>query len=388
MKIADVQTYPLMYMKDAPKIPRTFLLCKVTTDEGIVGWGEASSAYGHSYPLVVKEIIDHTLRRLIIGEDPCDVERLVSKMRIWIWGYLGTTGVSNQAIAAIEIALWDIIGKAAGMPLYKLLGANRDEIEIYATGAANFDVDYDWHREFFSRPLAAGFTGVKCRVGKSKDWDEGFVANIREFIGPDRKLFIDAYMTYTPETAFEMAQRFAQYKPYFFEEPVSQYDLESLSRITRESPIPVALGERVTSLYEFKNLRERGIGKIWQPDACIAGGISEAKKICALAESYSIECIPHIGGITAVGIAANLHLALSCRNVHQLEVDACAYQPLRDNILKDPIFDTDKITDGKLRPSNKPGLGIEIDEDMLKEFPYERGPVYPDYYPQYGSGIL
>ena len=113
MKIVDVQTYPLMYMKDAPKIPRTFLLCKVTTDEGLFGWGEASSAYGHSYPLVVKEIIDHTLKRLILGEDPSDIERLVSKMRIWIWGYLGTTGVSNQAIAAVEIALMDILGKRA-----------------------------------------------------------------------------------------------------------------------------------------------------------------------------------------------------------------------------------------------------------------------------------
>lgn len=388
MKIVDVQTYPLMYMKDAPKIPRTFLLCKVVTDEGLVGWGEASSAYGHSFPLVVKEIIDHTLSRLVIGEDPRNVEQLVSKMRTWIWGYLGTVGVSNQAIAAVEIALWDIIGKLSNQPVYKILGAYRDEIEIYATGCANFDVDYDWHREFFSRPLKAGFKGVKCRVGKSKDWDEAFVANIRDYIGPDKKLFIDAYMTYTPETAFEMAQRFAQYKPYFFEEPVSQYDLVSLSKITRESPVPIALGERVTSLYEFKNLHENGIGQIWQPDACIAGGISEAKKICSFAEAYSIECIPHIGGITAVGIAANLHLALSCRNVKQLEVDACEYQPLRDTILKDPIFNTDEITDGMLRPSSKPGLGIEIDEDMLEEFKYTRGPIYPDFYPQYGSGIL
>lgn len=388
MKIVDVVTYPLMYMKDAPKIPRSFLLCKVLTDEGLVGWGEASSAYGHSFPLVVKEIIDHTLKRLVIGEDPRDIEKLVNKMRMWIWGYLGPAGVSNQAIAAVEIALWDIMGKAAGMPVYKLLGARRNEIEIYATGATNFGVDYDWHREFFSRALKAGFKGVKCRVGKSRDWDEAFVANIREYIGPERKLFIDAYMTYKPDTAFEMANRFAQYKPYFFEEPVSQYDLTTLQKITEVSPVPIALGERVTSLYEFKNLYEKKIGSIWQPDATIAGGISEAKKICSFAEAYSIECIPHIGGLTAVGIAANLHLALSCQNVHQLEVDACAYQPLRDEILTEPVFDTDIITDGMLRPTDKPGLGIEIVEEELERFPYERGPIYPDFYPQYGTGIL
>lgn len=360
----------------------------VTTDEGLVGWGEASSAYGHSFPLVVKEIIDHTLKRLVIGEDPCDIERLTQKMRMWIWGYLGAAGVSNQAIAAVEIALWDIVGKKAGMPLYKLLGANRDAVEIYATGATNFGVDYAWHRNFFSRAIKAGFKGVKCRVGKSKDWDEGFVADIRDYIGPDKKLFIDAYMTYTPETAFEMAKRFAPYKPYFFEEPLSQHDLTSLERITRISPIPIALGERVTSLYKFKNLHDHGIGNIWRPDATIAGGISETKKICAYAEAYGIECIPHIGGLTAVGIAANLNLALSCRNVHQLEVDAAAYQPLRDSIITKPVFNTDNITDGMLRPSGKPGLGIEIDEEALKEFPYTRGPIYPDFYPQYGTGIL
>ena len=354
MKIAEIKTYPLMYMKESPKIPRTFLLCKITTDDGLVGWGEASSAYGHSYPLVVKEIIDHTLSRLVIGEDPRDIEKLVSKMRTWIWGYLGPVGVSNQAIAAVEIAMWDIVGKAAGQPVYKLLGAFR----------------------------------VKCRVGKSKDWDEAFVANIREFIGDNKKLFIDAYMTYTPETAFEMAGRFAGYKPYFFEEPISLYDLESLEKISKESPVPIALGERVTSLYEFKNLREKHIGQIWQPDACIAGGISEAKKICALGEAYSIECIPHIGGITAVGIAANLNLALSCRNVKQLEVDGAMLQPMRDDIIEDDIFNIARIKDGMLRPSGRPGLGIEIREDVLKDFKYERGPVYPDFYPQYGSGIL
>ena len=236
--------------------------------------------------------------------------------------------------------------------------------------------------------LEAGFKGVKCRVGKSKDWDEAFVANIREFIGDNKKLFIDAYMTYTPETAFEMAGRFAGYKPYFFEEPISQYDLESLEKISKESPVPIALGERVTSLYEFKNLREKHIGQIWQPDACIAGGISEAKKICALGEAYSIECIPHIGGITAVGIAANLNLALSCRNVKQLEVDGAMLQPMRDDIIEDDIFNIVRIKDGMLRPSGRPGLGIEIREDVLKDFKYERGPVYPDFYPQYGSGIL
>ena len=389
MKITDVKTYALMYMKESPALPRSFFLVKIETDEGIFGFGEASSAYGHNYPLVVKEIVDGTFRRILLGEEATDIERLVTKMRTYIWGYLGATGVACQAISAVEIALWDILGKAANLPVYKLLGADKHEVKVYSTGGANFTVDFDWHKRFFERNLKEGFTGIKIRVGKDKDWDEEFVRVVRDFVGKDINIMIDAYMTYRPDTAMEMAQRFAPYKPYFFEEPLSQHDLSSLERITRISPIPIALGERVCSHYAFKELIERKIGNIFQPDATIVGGIKECLAVCMTAEAFSIPCIPHIGGLSAVGYAANLHVALASRNVTMLELDGADHQPMRDEILKDPIFDTSKcLVNGKLRAPEKPGLGIDVDEAAFERFPYERGLVYPDVFPQYGAGQL
>ena len=209
MKITDVKSYVLMYVKKSPALPRSFYLVKIETDAGIFGFGEASSAYGHNYPLVVKEIVEGTFKRILIGEEATDIERLVTKMRTYVWGYLGATGVASQAISAIEIALWDILGKATNMPIYKLLGADKHEVDVYATGGANFSEGFDWHKRFFERNLKEGFTGIKIRVGKNKEWDEEFVKIIREFVGDDINIMIDAYMTYRPDTALEMAQRFS-----------------------------------------------------------------------------------------------------------------------------------------------------------------------------------
>lgn len=389
MKITDIKSYALMYMKESPALPRPFLLVKVETDCGVFGYGEASSAYGHSFPLVVQEIIDGIFKRILLGEDPVDIERLVTKMRTYIWGYLGAGGVATQAISAVEIALWDILGKVANMPIYKLLGADKREIEVYATGAANFEVDFEWHKKFFARNLKEGFKGVKIRVGKDKDWDEELVSTTRNFVGDDIKIMIDAYMTYRPSTATEMSERFVKYKPYFFEEPVSQHDLTSLANITRNSKIPIAIGERVGSLFAFKELIENRIGNIYQPDATIVGGIKECIAVCSMAEAFSIPCIPHIGGLSAIGYAANLHVSLASRNVDLLEVDGAEWQPMRDELLHEPIFDTSTcLTNGMLAAPDKPGLGISVNEDIFERYPYKRGLVYTDVFPQYGAGIL
>ncbi len=391
MKIVDVKTYPLMYWKDVPRIPRCFFLTKVMTDEGVFGFGEASSTYGHCYPLVVQEIVEGTFKRILVGEDPLRIEHLITKMRTYVWGYLGSSGVTCQAIAAVEIALWDILGKVANLPVYKLLGGDKEAIEVYACGTVKFDVDPTWHCEIFKEWLEKyGLKGVKIRVGKSKEWDEEFARVAREYIGPDKKLMIDAYMTYSPETAIEMAQRFAKYTPYFLEEPLPQDDTASLVRISRMSPVPIALGEHVTSLHGFKELVSLGIGNVFQPDVTISGGILEGMKICSMAEAFSVRCIPHIGGLTAVGIAANLHLALAHRNAKLLEIDVWEYQPLRDELLREPIFSMTDMSDGTMKAPGKPGLGIEINEEVLEKYPYKKGtPMYPeDFFPNYGAGRL
>lgn len=253
---------------------------------------------------------------------------------------------------------------------------------LYACGTVKFDVEPAWHCELLQKwKERFGLRGFKIRVGHSKAWDEAFAREARQTVGPDSKLMIDAYMTYSAETAAEMARRFAPYEPYFLEEPLPGEDYGALARLTRSSHIPIALGERVSTLFGFQQLLTNGVGNIFQPDVTIAGGMAEA---------FSVRCMPHIGGLTAVGIAANLHLALAHPNAKLLEVDPWEYQPLRDELLREPIFDLINLQDGKMPAPQKPGLGIDIDESVLAKYPFEPGtPMYPeDYFHNYGAGRL
>lgn len=389
MKIADVKVLKLGYEKDFPRIPRSFAVVRIETDSGIVGYGEASSSYGHAYPGVVKQIVEGILARVIRGEDPFAVERLIRKMRNYLWGYLGSDGVTAQAIGAVEIALWDIMGKSLNAPVYQLLGGAKDRVELYGTGTTYFEKDANWHCRFIDKALEKGFLGIKIRVGKDAgEWDINLVRTVREHIGEHVKLMVDAYATYTPATAIRMANLFKDYNVHFFEEPVPQSDIGSLARVAEVSPIPIAVGERIFTLQGFKEVVLRRAAHVLQPDAAICGGLIESKKICAIAEAFGFPVAVHIGGLTAIGIAANLHLAASTPGCSMLEYDLAPYQPLRDEILRDPVFCVDSITDGYLAVPQGPGLGIDVDETKFEQFQYQGDTIYPDLYPCYGAGEL
>jgi L-alanine-DL-glutamate epimerase-like enolase superfamily enzyme len=375
-------------MKDEPAIPRSFALVRVESDAGVVGWGEASSAYGHSYPLVVKEVIEGVLARALVGKEVFEIERRLFDMRRYATQFLGASGIVSQAIGGVEIALWDILGKAAGLPLYQLLGGRRSEVRLYGTGTTYFEMEPEWHAEYFATCLAHGFRGVKVRVGKSRDWDLSLVSTVREFIGDDIALYVDAFMSYSPQFALEMARRFDEYGVGFFEEPIRQEVLGGLTRLVERSPIPIAVGERLYSAREFQTVMQARAADVLQPDATIVGGLREALRVCELGALGGYRVIPHIGGLTAVGIAANLHLACASDAVSELEYDIGPHQPLRDEILLDPVLSLDSIDNGVLTPPGGGGLGIEIDEARLESFAYERGDVYPDIYPHYGAGDL
>jgi len=388
MKIKTVQVIPLGHMKDQPAIPRSFALVRIESDEGVVGWGEASSAYGHSYPLVVKEVVEGVLARALIGKNVFDIEQRLFDMRRYATQFLGASGIISQAIGGVEIALWDILGKTAGLPLYQILGGRRSEVRLYGTGTTYFEMEPAWHAKYFENCLAHGFRGVKVRVGKSKEWDLSLVSTVREFIGDDVALYVDAFMSYSPQLALEMARKFADYGVGFFEEPIRQEVIGSLTKLVERSPIPIAVGERLYSAREFNAVMQAKAADVLQPDATIVGGIREAQRVCDLGGLNGFRVVPHIGGLTAVGIAANLHLACSSDAVSELEYDIGPYQPLRDEILSDPILSLDSIEGGVLRAPSGGGLGIDIDETKLAVFTYEPGDVYPDIYPHYGAGDL
>jgi L-alanine-DL-glutamate epimerase-like enolase superfamily enzyme len=375
-------------MKDFPRIPRSFALLRLETDGGVVGYGETSSSYGHSYPNVVREIVEGILAKALIGRDPTDIAGLVKGMRRYVWPYLGWEGVGNSAIGAAEIALYDILGKVEGRPLYQLLGATRDRIPLYGTGTTFFEQPPEWHAAFFDGALEHGFTAVKARVGRDRDWDLDLVRTVRHHIGPDVKLMVDAYMTYGRDTALAMAEEFEQYDIHFLEEPVSQYRLDVLQELRADCRIPIAVGERVFSPFGFERIIAHQAADILQPDVTIVGGVESFAVVCELARESGVRVCPHIGGLTAVGIAAGLHTALAHGNCEMLEFDLGPYQPLRDDMIAQRVFALTAIEDGELKAPDGPGLGIEVNEEKFATYAYQPGAVYPDVYPHYGAGEL
>jgi L-alanine-DL-glutamate epimerase-like enolase superfamily enzyme len=388
MKITDIRTIGLGYERKISPMTRGFCLVRVETDAGIVGYGEASTSYGHIYPSVVEAIIDAAIKPAVMGKNPLDINSRIRDMKLYVHPWLGWDGISAQAIAAVEIALWDILGKAKEMPIAHLFGATLDKLPLYGTGTVKpivEGVDPKWHGQFFDELLEIGFKGVKTRISSGIEGDIAQIAAVREYVGPGIRLMVDGYFCYTPSTAIKLSKRIAEFDIFWLEEPAPQSMMPGLAKLREESPVPIAYGERLYSLSGFEILVNRRAADILQPDAVVCGGILECIEVNALAKAHNLPVFPHIGGLTAVGLAANLHLA-AIINSEMLEYDSSPFQPLRDELLRDPIFSLDRLEDGCIKVPDGPGLGIEIDESVFEKYPYKAGRFYPDVFPQFGLG--
>lgn len=385
MKIDSIEVIPLSYLKQVPPVRRSFAVVRVRSDSGLVGYGEASDCYGHQTPLVIAAIVEEELSRFALGEDPTEIERLVAKLRGHVGRFLGYQGPVIQAISGLEIACWDILGKQRGEPICRLLGGpTRDRVPLYAAGTIGHDLAPGWQREFFRPQLERGFRAVKVRVGKSIEWDVELVRTVRDLVGPEATVLADAASNYTVPTAIRMAKAFAESRVAWLEEPVPEYDLDGMAQVVAESPIPIAYGEHTATVHGFRSLIRQRAATVLQPDATVCGGLLEAQRICALARAHGLRVAPHSGGLTAIGIAANLHLCAAIPAVWLLEYDAAsdAEQPLRDRLLAEPILGLERVRDGQLPVPTGPGLGLAIDESAFAAFPYiKRGlePALPVY---------
>jgi L-alanine-DL-glutamate epimerase-like enolase superfamily enzyme len=387
MKITKVDVIPLSYMKDYPPIPRFFGLFRIETDAGHVGYGEASTSYGNFYPTIMKSIVDEALARVLIGKDPLDIHERLREMRLYLYPWLGWEGVTSAVIGAIEIALWDILGKESGKSIANLLGSQRKTIPLYCTGSTYPEMSPEWHGKFFDKALELGFIGVKTRIANGPQQNIEQIAAVRKFVGPDIRVMTDGYWCFSEKSAIWMAKRMADYDVFWFEEAMPQYRQKSFTRLRRESPVPIAVGERIFTLQGFQQVVDYEGADFLQPDVTICSGIYECLQVDALAKANDLIVYPHIGGITAVGMAANLHLA-AVIDSDMLEYDFSPFQPLRDELLRDPIFALDRLVDGCIVVPDGPGLGIEVDESMFEKYPYKPGDIYPDVYPQLGAGEL
>src|SRR5690242_10844367 len=315
MKIADVRTIALSCRCDPPYASaagvqgaRGALLVEIETDNGTIGIGEAGLGGGATATLIEK-----TLKPLLLGEDPLLIEGLWQKMFARTRQY-GRRGVVMQAISGIDIALWDIAGKVAKLPLYRLFGACRDRVEAYASGG--FYQEGKGVDELAGEAegyRARGFKGMKMKIGRNPSTQthlrqllgqSGFcevdpsedlarVAAVRRALGPQAKLIVDVNCAWSPSFAIEMGRALEPYKLYWIEEPVATDDIDGSARVADALATPIAGYETETGLYGFRELIARRAVDIVQPDIAWTGGFSECRRIASLAQAHHMMVAPH-----------------------------------------------------------------------------------------------
>jgi L-alanine-DL-glutamate epimerase-like enolase superfamily enzyme len=343
------------------------LVVRVSTDAGITGIGEVDSA-----PLAVKGAIEgpysHTvasgLREIILGEDPFETEYLWHKMyRQNIYG--GRRGAGFHAISGIDMALWDIKGKALGLPVWKLLGGGfHKKIRPYASSlfGATPEETGERARRFRDR----GFTAVKFGwdpMGQDEKTDIALVREARKGLGDDADLMIDAGLVWDAKTAIQRARAFSAYNIFWLEEPLLPDDYDGYRKLSEATDVRIAAGEEESGRQSFIELMDRGKVDIVQVDLTRCGGFTEAMKIASLARDRGIPVVNH-GFTTYINVAAALHFLNSIPNSFILEFVVEEGTTLRDHITKQKIV----ARDGMLDIPDAPGLGVDLNEEHLAQF--------------------
>ena len=374
MMITEVRTHVLEAALSQPFAysrawydTRTAMVVEIETDEGLIGWGEC---YG---PARITAAVVQSVAPWLIGHDPLRTEFLWQMIYARLRDH-GQKGAVIQGLSGIDIALWDIKGKHFGVPVHRLLGGPlRDEVQAYATGL---------YRRKSGDPLrylaeeavgyvADGFKAVKLKVGFGVEEDAAVTRAVREAIGPDIALMVDANHAYDAVAAIRLGRMIEADNIGWFEEPVPPEDVAGYRAVKAAISIPIAGGECEFTRFGFRDILALRAIDIIQPDTCAAGGLSECKKIADMAEAFGVRYNPHVWG-TGIAIAASLQL-LAVLPSHtppslapvapMLEFDRTEH-PIRQSLLVQPI----EHTKGVVRVPDAPGLGIEVDRETLARF--------------------
>jgi D-galactarolactone cycloisomerase len=350
---------------------RQAALCVVSTDAGIEGVGEAFYFGGPA--TVVATLMRDGLGPLLLGCDPMDTSVIWDRLYNWTRDQ-GQKGLTISALSAVDIALWDIKGKALGVPVSTLLGgAYRRRARVYATGLYEPQGVPSIPAALVNEALGyakAGFCGMKLKVGYDLRTDVTYVRAIREAIGRDLLLMVDANHAYNASEAIRLAREMEPYDITWFEEPVPPEDLDGYLEIKRQSKLLIAGGECEYTRYGFRELINRRAVDILQPDLCACGGFSEMQKVIAMASAANLPVIPHVWG-TSVGLAAALQLFAALPHFPErrfpaeplFEYDRSPH-PFRDGVTKERFA----MKDGHLPIPDRPGLGVTLDMDFIRRF--------------------
>lgn len=366
MKITEVEALILRpgEIQNIADSTQDAALIRITTDEGIVGYGEADAS-----PTVVKAIVESPrshmlstgLREVLIGEDPFRLTHLWDRMYEASTFY-GRRGAVVMAMSGIDIALYDLVGKALGVPAHQLLGGARHH-QVRAYASTLMPDTPDEARAEASSHAEQGFTAIKFGwgpFGKDLDLDVELVAAVRDELGPDFDILLDIGFTWKNHiTAQQQIERMAEYDPYLIEEPLPPDDVAGYARLRETSPVPIAFGEENTTRHEFVEILEREAADFIQPDVVRCGGLTEMARIGALGEHYAVPVIPHAWS-TGIVQAASLHVNAILKQPLFLEYSTRP-NPLNRELVSDGIT----LQNGIAHVPTGPGLGIEIDEEAV-----------------------
>lgn len=365
MKIVDVKTHVM------GTAWRNLTFVRVLTDEGLEGLGEVRML-NHTDALLgyfAEAVPNH-----ILGSDPVNIEDLVERM--FRNDFARTGEIAMSAIATIEIACWDIMGKALGLPVYKLLGgAVRDRIKAYANGWYTVERTPEEFHAAAKRVLEKGYRALKFDPFGSGFYELDrpekrrvieLVEAVYDAVGPDVEILIEMHGRFNVATAVEMARELERFKPSWVEEPVPPENLAALKKASEKITIPIATGERIHTRYDYRQLIELQAADIIQPDITHFGGLLETKKLAAWAEAYYILVAPHnVGG--PVSTAAALHFAASTPNFKIQE----HFNDFAEDWVKAAAPGNPEVVDGYFALPQGPGLGVRLDEAVIAEHPRE-----------------
>lgn len=377
MKIVDIKTYPLcsmsktvVYYSQDIVDRRMALIVEIVTDEGITGWGEGFCS-GQN-PLILQAVIENAYKPKLIGRDPFDNDVIYETLYNMSRSY-GQSGSAIIALSAIDLALWDIKGKALNMPIYKLLGgAYRHEVEPYASGPcrAEGEIYPDTAVEQAEQYVKQGYRAMKFKTGFGVSEDVKLIHAVREAVGQDIRIMVDANCAYDVAKAKRILFDTQDANLYWFEEPISPENISGYAELKNLTKTYLAAGEQEYSKIHYKNWLESRAVDVLQPDLCVMGGFTEGKKVLALAQAYMIQVVPHMWG-TGIGFAAGLQFLA---NIPSMPLAFIPDEPmieydLSENIFRDHlIFKSIKLENGKVKIPNAPGLGIEVDRSVLKKY--------------------
>lgn len=323
------------------------VVLRIRTDAGITGWAECSFGMIAGGPRVVQTILEHEVKPVLLGKDPAFPRRI----RADLWKaleYNGVGGVVQFAIAAADIAIWDILGKSAGLPVYKMLGAFRDRMPVYSMCGWYYDNDDDLsrYRRSLNDAMEQGYHAVKIKVGRgSLDDDTRRIRLAFDVVGKGKRVMVDANQVFNSNEALRRGRVYQELGCFWYEEPLPPHDMDGFALLSKELDMRIATGENLATKYAFADLIARRAADVVQPDSRRAGGVTEWMEIAAIADGYGLELASHGGGAT------NLNMLLAMPNAIYMESSGAR-----------------KMVDGEVGAPEAPGMSSEVSEADIRKY--------------------